>query len=92
MCVRGYVCVRARLSSVCLFLLNPQKPPYLHFRRLKSRLAGKKKSLGCLESDVECFLMPPHMYTSWNIKKCPKEIRGVANEQELSQTFNALPL
>ena len=26
--------------------------------------------------------MPPHMYTSWDIKKKPKEIRGVANEQE----------
>ena len=28
--------------------------------------------------------MPPHMYTSWDIKKKPKEIRGVANEQELA--------
>ena len=27
--------------------------------------------------------MPPHMYTPWDIKKKkPKEIRGVANEQE----------
>ena len=42
----------------------------------------RKKSLGFLESEVECFLMPPHMYTSWDIKKKPKEIRGVANEQE----------
>ena len=87
MCVRGYMsvrgcmCVRARLSSIFLFLVSLQKPPYVHLTQIKTRWK-EKKSLGFLESDVECFLMPPHMYTPWDIKKNPKEIRGVANEQE----------
>ena len=87
MCVRGYMsvrgcmCVRARLSSIFLFLVSLQKPPYVHLTQIKTRWKEKNPwvFLNLTSSVSSCLhtcILPGIL------KKKPKEIRGVANQQE----------
>ena len=89
MCVRGCMCVRARLSSICLFLVSLQKPPYVHLTQIKNQIKTQIKTrwkeknpwvfLNLTSSVSSCLhtcILPGIL------KKKPKEIRGVANEQE----------